>query len=112
MRHIEDTLQMSVADYLRYQFPTLLWFHTPNGGKRHPREAARLKRMGVLPGVADILLFWKSGMGAIELKSDIGRQRDTQKEFMLKWVANGGRYNICRSIEDVQDTMRAWGVTV
>jgi len=31
-------------------------FHIPNGGNRNPREAARLKRMGVRPGVSDYCL--------------------------------------------------------
>lgn len=30
--------------------------HIPNGGNRNPREAARLRRMGVLPGTPDYLL--------------------------------------------------------
>ena len=30
--------------------------HCPNGGSRHPAEAQKLRRMGVVPGVSDLFL--------------------------------------------------------
>ena len=33
------------------------WFHTPNGGGRHPAEAARMRAMGVKRGVPDFLII-------------------------------------------------------
>jgi len=57
MKHPEDneckwlwqwaSTQRVVKDHL---------FHVPNGGNRNPREAARLKRQGVRPGVSDYML--------------------------------------------------------
>ena len=41
----------------RGRIPELdLLFHIPNGGSRHPREAANLKRQGVKAGVPDLFL--------------------------------------------------------
>ena len=36
--------------------------HIPNGGKRGKAEAARLKAMGVKPGVSDIFCRYQSGL--------------------------------------------------
>lgn len=39
------------------RLPPLDYMHAvPNGGSRHPAEAARLKKQGVKPGVPDIFL--------------------------------------------------------
>ena len=50
------------------------------GAKRHPAEAAKLKRMGMAPGNPDITLFFKKGKCVfIELKSKNGRLTDAQR---------------------------------
>lgn len=113
MRHLEDDLQMAVADYLRFQCPSLMWWHTPNGGRRNAKEGARFKRMGVLPGVADILMFWRTGdkthKAAIELKAGKNSQEPTQKIFEHNWKFQGGQYAICRSLDDVKACLKTWG---
>ena len=104
----EDQLQKQVADYLRLQHPNLLWFHPANGGSRHPAEAAKLKGMGVRPGVSDLLVFWPTGMGAIELKVGKNKMTDTQKIFAQQWMQFGGKFAECRSLDDVIDTLKDW----
>ncbi|MEY2854628.1 MAG: hypothetical protein RL030_1760 [Pseudomonadota bacterium] len=56
----EDSHQIALFDWAAIaekQWPELRWlFHSPNGGKRDGREAVKLKRMGVKPGVADVFL--------------------------------------------------------
>lgn len=88
----------------------MLWFHVPNGGKRNGREAGRLKRMGVRPGVADLLFFWGRDKGAIELKAGKNKQTDTQEAFQAEWEALGGKYRVCRDFESVVATLCEWGV--
>jgi len=72
--NLEARLQIAVINYIRMAFPDVLCFAVPNGGARKknsegvPIEAIMLKKMGVLAGVSDLLLFWNGGMGAIELK--------------------------------------------
>lgn len=109
MRHEEDNLQIAVADYLRYQCTHTIWWHTPNGGQRNPREGARFKRMGVMPGVPDILIFWRGGMGGIELKAGKNKQQQSQSNFQYIWQHFGGQYAVCRSIEQVERALREWG---
>lgn len=115
MRHLEDSLQMAVAKFLALQYPDLLWWHTPNGGKRNAREAGRLKAMGVRPGVADLLFIWKlSGnfidSGAIELKAGKNALQESQKDFQEKWIGIGGHYALCRSLDEVMGALESWGV--
>lgn len=61
-------------------------FHIPNGGSRHPAEAARLKREGVRKGTPDLFLTIPSGgyHGLfIELKRvKGGRITDEQVKFL------------------------------
>lgn len=106
----EDKFQIQVASYLHKQYPQLLWFHCPNGGSRDKREAAKLKAMGVRPGVADIILFWLGGKGAIELKCGKNKQQDTQKFFQSQWVHSGGQYAVCYSLDEVIAVLDSWKV--
>lgn len=101
-KHQEDYEQTLIFQWSAY-FPVLRWmFHPPNGGKRSPREASRLKAQGVKSGVADILLplpmdgfhgLW------IELKR---RKQDgpskvspKQKKFLRDMAEKGYRCEVC-----------------
>lgn len=112
MKRPEQALQQSVIKYLRYAAPKCLFFHVPNNIPRGDAKARRIggimKSMGVLPGVADLLLFWRGGMGAIELKSEKGKQTDSQRLFERQWVYFGGQYAICRSLDEVQRVLNEW----
>lgn len=58
----------------------------PNGGKRDPREAARLKAEGVKAGVSDLLLpLRRQGMGSfwLEMKAPGKKPTDTQAEWLV-----------------------------
>ncbi len=67
-----------VAQWL--DFHGIKWFHVPNGGGRHPVEAARLKAMGVKRGVPDFIIIDPPPNGiahgaALELKRRNGGGR-------------------------------------
>lgn len=108
--HHEDDLQKNVIDFIRLQYPSILAFHVPNGGKRNKWEAVRLKRQGVLAGVSDILLYWNGGFGAIELKVNQLIPSKTQEQFGKKLQSFGGRFALCNGIDSVQKTLKEWGV--
>lgn len=59
--------------------PALAWLvHIPNGELRHKATASRLQRMGVQPGMPDLMLYWAAGSHvglALELKRP-GRKRE------------------------------------
>lgn len=53
----EEHLQFQVAEYLRRQYPNILWFHVANERSTAIQQLVKLKRLGVLAGVPDVLIF-------------------------------------------------------
>lgn len=107
----EYALHASVADYLRLQHPRLLWWHSHQSGRLSMTEAMKAKRMGRRAGVPDFTFILAGGRAAfIELKADKGRQSETQAKFEEQARSAGAYYALCRSLEEVQGTLAAWGV--
>lgn len=111
--NLEQKLQIAVINYIRMAFPDVLVFAVPNGGKRSVIEAALMKKMGVLAGVSDLLLFWNGGHGAIELKrpDKTAYMSDSQVNFCAAWVARGGKFSLCNSLDGVEAALKSWGLT-
>lgn len=101
----EDALQIAVANYIRLQYPNVLFFHVPNGGKRNVIEASKFKRMGVLSGVPDILMFRETEFGdyisglAIELKIKPNKPSKNQLEVISKFRSLGFVVEVCYDFE-------------
>jgi hypothetical protein len=82
----ELQIQISLIERLRWQCrPGVVYFHCPNGELRPKRAAAKLKAMGVLPGVADLVFLWsEAGRPAglfLELKARGRPLRNDQAAF-------------------------------
>lgn len=107
----EDILTMQVARFLEIAAPDLLWFHVPNGGYRHPREAKKLKDMGVMPGVPDLAFVLPDGRSAfIELKAGKNGLEAPQKQFLDTCTVKGIPHAVCRSMDAVEAALTGWGV--
>lgn len=106
----EDDFQRIVVGYLRVAAPELCVFAVPNGGYRHPAEARKMKGTGVMAGVADLCVMGPGFVGWIELKTKTGRQQPSQKTFEDTCKRLDIPYALCRSIEDVEATVRGWGL--
>lgn len=107
--HSETKLHICVAEWLMGACSHVLWTHPANQG-RSPQEGAKLKKMGVRAGVAD-LIFWHEGkFMAIELKTESGMS-PVQKEFKRRFEQAGGLFAICTSVKEVRDTIVLWGIT-
>ena len=107
----EHQLQIQVASHLKVVLPPyVIWFHVPNGEYRTKSTGCKLKAYGVLPGVADLLLFHDSGVLAIELKSATGRQSPEQVAFGDALTALGGMYIVCRSVDQVNAALALAGI--
>jgi len=105
MRDIEHSIQVDCINWFRYQYPKLskILFAIPNGSIRDKITAKKLKDEGVVSGVADIILLKANkfyGGLAIEMKTPIGKQSPSQKEWQKEAENNGSKYVICRSIDD------------
>lgn len=111
--NLEQKLQIAVINYIRMAFPDVLCFAVPNGGKRSMIEAALLKKMGVMAGVSDLLIFWNGGMGAIELKrpDKTAYMSDSQLAFAEMWQKRGGKFALCNSLDGVESALKSWGLT-
>ena len=106
-RNDEETEQETVIQWVRIcsgKWPELkLLHHIPNGGRRNAKEAAKLKRMGVLAGVSDLHLpVARGGYHSlyIEMKYEEGRLLKSQKDFLKAAAAEGNYCIVCYSASD------------
>lgn len=103
MKHIESKIQISCVNWFRIQFPMYVLFAIPNGGARRLIEGKILKAEGTMAGVSDLFLMFGNGTYNglfIEMKTEKGRQTDTQKNFQKKCELFNYKYLICRSFEE------------
>ena len=112
----ETRLQRDLRHYL-----SLKGYRTvavPNGAvlrgdaKDRAIQMASLKRDGLTPGFADLLVYGKGGlMGHIEVKLEGTYQTASQVECQ-RWLGEFGQlYAVCRSVADVDETLEKWGWT-
>ena len=86
------------------QYPALRWMHAiPNGTRTSIRVATKMKREGVLKGIADIFIpkpcGGYSGMW-IEMKTAKGTLSPEQKAFRTAMLEAGYYAVTCRSVQD------------
>lgn len=84
----------------------LLIFHVPNERIGGMGAIMHFKRMGVMTGVADYLVFPPGRAAAIELKDGDEEPRATQLDFQRRWEAAGNAYFVCRTLEEFQGVVR------
>ena len=94
--------------------PTVLWWHTPNGEHRDPKTAAKLKAMGVLPGVPDLQFHWKEPYHRkilhMEMKAGNRPQGNAQIAFELAVKLLGDEYHIVRTVVDALEILGERGL--
>lgn len=107
----EDQIQRAVFQHLRTRgAPGLVVWHTPNGGKRKPIEAAIFKGLGVRTGVSDIIAVHAGKIFALELKADGGRATESQLEFLADIGRAGAFTAVATGIDQALATLEAWGL--
>jgi len=124
MNRPEEALQIAAVAYLDASLPPP-WFpaHVPNGGFRTKVEAAKFQKMGVRPGMPDLLLFGPdSRLIAIEFKAPPKRLRSgglskssprlspAQRARQADLGACGVPYLVIDDIADMIQSLRALGV--
>jgi hypothetical protein len=93
----------------RFCRPEFLWWHTPNGELRDKRTAAKLKAMGVKPGIPDILLLPPSGLlHSLELKRQGEPLTGEQEEFQTYCISYGLPHVVAHSISEALTAFVAW----
>ena len=101
----EEDLQIACVRWFNFAHPKIWIYHSPNGGFRNKFEAARFKKMGVRPGVADLCLLYDGTAHFFELKSKDGRLTAEQKAFGEYCLANGFSWVIIRSFDEFKETV-------
>ena len=110
-RHLEDDLQRAIIQYLDLALgPDGVAYAIPNGGKRHAREAARVKGLGVKAGIPDIGICYRGRALYIELKAPRGVMSPAQRQMQQRLNYAGGEVMLCRSVEDAERALRECGV--
>ena len=109
-RHSEALFHRQVALYLRVAVREP-WFWTtfPAGGGGKTR-GAQLKRMGLMPGMPDILIVGPSRLVGLELKTAAGRQSVEQKAVAQRFERCGFPYLLARNLDEVEVLLMAAGV--
>lgn len=105
-RQRESELQRACVRWFRKQYPGVLIFHIPNGGKRNAREAAMFKAEGVVPGIPDLFLAeGRHGFHGLFIEMKAGRNRPTpeQADAMQMLNASGYLCAVCRSFEEFKE---------
>lgn len=91
--------------------------HVPNGthlagdARARAMQSNALKKAGVLPGMADLILFDRRvrRVGFIEVKSKTGKVSEAQERFAELAAKWGWPYAVVRSTDDARAALSAWG---
>lgn len=103
MKQREETFQEAVAKYMALQYPRILFFHVPNGGKRDVVTAVKLKRQGVRRGIPDCIIEApRRGFHGlrVELKVNGNYLEPEQKEVINYYNENGYFATMVRTFDE------------
>lgn len=108
---IEFKTQCAIVQLLKLNTVAgCIYFHPANGESRSARTGARLKLMGVRPGVADIALVLPDGRAAfLEVKAPKEYQSPVQRVFEKDLSISGAPYAVVRSVDEAHAVLKSWG---
>src|SRR6516164_8341869 len=108
----EHELQIQFVTLMKWALrPNVIMFHVPNGEVRDKRAAAKLRAMGVLPGVSDLVFMWRDEEDQracpcgfrilfLELKRGGGKLTTEQAAFGLQGRTMGADFEVASSIDE------------
>jgi hypothetical protein len=110
--HEEDSIQADIIGLLKVAaIHDLIYFHPANGVKRPINTARRLKDIGVIAGVPDLILIHPIGIvHFVEVKSSKGSLTKEQRAFRDRCLTLGHPWAVVRSRDDFQDVATKWGL--
>lgn len=106
----EQQIHNAVVDFLSLALPAdVPWTSFPAGGGGRVR-GAQLKRAGLKAGWPDIQILIDGLYCGIELKAP-GKYAEPHQRVIHETIKQcGGRVAVCRSVEEVEGTLRGWGI--
>lgn len=107
----EEQIHKAVIQHLQQRgVQGLVYWHTPNGGKRNKREAGKFKAMGVRAGVSDLILLHNSRMYALELKAPGRPSTEAQMQFISDFEDAGGYGRVAAGLSEAIKVLEMWGL--
>jgi hypothetical protein len=114
----ESDIQIQVADWLRLFEAScgFIFWATPNEAMGEAKTGAglgrmaRLKRMGLRSGVADIVIVKAGRAYFLELKREYGTLSKAQTTFAREAIAVEALYDVAYSFEEAQKIVKDWGI--
>tara|TARA_R100000951_G_C2643774_1_gene181823 strand:- start:1000 stop:1338 length:339 start_codon:yes stop_codon:yes gene_type:complete len=108
----EDAIHAAIVQYLQLVLPKeALFWHTPNTfSSARPAFHAKLKRMGRLAGIPDLLVLHGGNLIGLEVKAAKGKQSPEQRYIEGAFVEAGATYYVVRSIDDTKEALTLEGV--
>ena len=107
----EERLHIACFEWWQLQYGNRgqgLLFHVPNGGSRHLFEATKLKRMGVTPGIPDLVLVLPYGRVCwFELKAPKGVLSKSQIAIHDRLRECGQQVYIVKSFDAFEQIVNA-----
>jgi len=111
-RNLEAREQAAIVEWIRTVAPDLIVFHPPNGGLRGKAEAGRLKWIGTLAGIPDLVVLGQDGqVWLIEVKAEHGVLSTEQREIRDRCIAMRIPFVVARNIDDVRKAFSIWGIS-
>jgi hypothetical protein len=111
MKRPEETIHRAVVQHLQVRaMPGVFWFHPANGGKRTRAEAGIFKALGARAGLPDLIVFDRSQIFGLELKSTTGRVSPAQRQTLNDMEVAGARTHIAYSLDEALTALEFWGV--
>lgn len=102
----EDLMQEACVNYVKYQYPSVLFFHVPNEGKRTKYQRMVVKVLGTKAGVSDLIFLEPKhefhGM-ALELKVKPNKPSKAQSDFLKECTAKGYLAKVIYSFEEFKE---------
>jgi hypothetical protein len=108
----EESLQRTIVQHLTLRAASgVVWYHCPNGVSSSARTGARMKAMGIVAGVSDMVFLLPSGLSCfMEVKAPKGRLTPEQKVFRDRVEANGAQWAMVRTIDEALLKLKEWGI--
>ena len=117
-RDIEGPIHKAILAWLRVALPksecSEPW-HTPNGGARSAIEGKKMKDMGTMAGIPDLLFLRRENGGGrlycIEVKAPdetLSRPQVAVSGMLEKY---GAYVAVAHSVDEARAAVRRWGIT-
>ncbi len=112
----EAVIQKAIVTYLRGVLPRdCIVHHIRNqgskGGLKGKIEGGKLKEMGLLAGMPDLIVLLPSARVVwFEVKNDTGTATRTQQHMWQRLRILGHDCAMVRSVDEVRNALKAWGV--